>query len=777
VNAGKASGWDNHHDRIWVSAMLRNEGGAHQATARTCLRSVWPVAVVCIVGLAVMLPLLLRPYATRADDLFYHLFRSTGFDQQVTQGDAYPLRFPGQGYGYGLAVLSYYPPLAYFLMETAHLLGANYLFAYQAIFIIAALGAALSSYYLGVRVFNRTAALAVGIAYVFNPYFLAEIWKRGAVTETLALAVAPLLFAAILRVTAESSWRAYVEAALAVALVILAHPLSIYLFAPFLALWTFLALVLTEHSRRWRAVLILAASVFTGALLTCFYWLPVQLESAARRTIDVPAALQYFVRGLKPIGQVVRVGLATVFRSGETVPDFSIAMLLLVAISLIHFVLTLRRKDRKGKAQFVFFAVSAALAFLAMTSWTGPLWERLTQFAYLQFPFRWFGPLALFTALVIGGSLSVDVRNRRDWWYRIAVGAILGFLVITSLMNAPTEPVRLPSAGITKLTASDLDEPGLLLAYERNEADVSAIYGCWVWFNRLIPSTSLLSECPRYLDIMLKDAPVRSGLPAVAAQVIPKAAGPNLLEATVNSAVPWNLSLHAFWIPGWTATVDGQPAPTGPTDAIGLAGVALPAGEHVVRLAFGPTLLRRAAMWVSLLALLGWLVIAWRRHWRLATVVTVLLVLVVGAIGGRALAAPKLPSLTSIDVNLGGKIGLEGYAYARQGDAVDVRLLWLARQPMEESYKVFIHVDDDQGKLLAQTDSRPQGYADNTNRWIPGQATYDRFEVPLPSDAPPGRYQVRVGLYSEADGQRLPVLDAAGKAVDNQVLLGYFEVP
>ena len=94
---------------------------------------------------------------------------------------------------------------------------------------------------------------------------------------------------------------------------------------------------------------------------------------------------------------------------------------------------------------------------------------------------------------------------------------------------------------------------------------------------------------------------------------------------------------------------------------------------------------------------------------------------------------------------------------------------------MEESYKVFIHVIDDQGKLLAQTDSRPQKYASNTNRWIPGQMTYDRFEVTLPPDTPPGRYQVRVGLYNEVDGQRLPVLDATGKAIDDQVLLGDFE--
>ena len=130
-----------------------------------------------------------------------------------------------------------------------------------------------------------------------------------------------------------------------------------------------------------------------------------------------------------------------------------------------------------------------------------------------------------------------------------------------------------------------------------------------------------------------------------------------------------------------------------------------------------------------------------------------------------------------MNANLGNKIGLQGFALDQSGDTLAVHLVWLARQPMDESYKVFIHLIDDQGKLLAQTDSRPQGYASNTNRWIPGQVVADRFAVPLPPDAPPGRYQVRVGLYGETDGQRLPVLDVTGKAIDDQVLLGYFEVP
>ena len=167
--------------------------------------------------------------------------------------------------------------------------------------------------------------------------------------------------------------------------------------------------------------MVLAASVFTGALLTSFYLLPVQLESAARRNVDLSVALRDYLQALKPIGQVVRVGLTTAFRSGETVLDFSVVVFMLVAMALIYFVLTRQRRSATGKIQFVFFVGSAALAYFAMTTWSRPLWETLTPYAFLQFPFRWFGPLALFTALIVGGSFDIGALKRSDRWYRSAV--------------------------------------------------------------------------------------------------------------------------------------------------------------------------------------------------------------------------------------------------------------------------------------------------------------------------------------------------------------------
>ena len=412
------------------------------------------------------------------------------------------------------------------------------------------------------------------------------------------------------------------------------------------------------------------------------------------------------------------VSLTTIFRWKETVPIFSAAVLVLPAIALIAFALTLRRRDRDAKIHFIFFAISAAAAMLAMTTWALPLWERFAPVAYLQFPWRWLGPLALFTALIIGGSLSVATPGRFDKWYCMAVGFVLGFLVITSLANAPDAPAQMPTVGIYRLAPGDFEAPGLLRDFEHTEEDYIDTRGCWVWDDRLVPSTSFLSDCPRFLDVMLRDVPVRSALPAVAAQVVPTAAGPDVLAARVSSPTPWQLSLHAYWIPGWSATIDGKPARTAPTDAIGVVGLAVPAGEHQVRLAFGPTPVRVATIVVSLLALVAWLVLAWWWRRRLAAVVTLALLIIVGLVGGQALRAPAAPAVQPLDVNLGNKIGLQGFALDKSGDTLAVHLVWLAREPMDESYKVFIHVIDDQGKLLAQVDSRPQGYASNTNRWI-----------------------------------------------------------
>jgi hypothetical protein len=245
-----------------------------------------------------------------------------------------------------------------------------------------------------------------------------------------------------------------------------------------------------------------------------------------------------------------------------------------------------------------------------MTSSASQLWRLFSLISLEQFAYRWFGPVALFTAITVGGSFDIGIGGRASRFFQVAFVALLGISIVTSLVSVKVIPARLRSAGIAKVSAGDINETGVL-ANDHDMADFQMTYGCWAWAYEYIPSTSVFSDCARFADTMLNDTLMRSTLAPTRAHVIPSAVDENRLEALVSSLAPWVLSLPAFRIPGWTATIDGKPAHTLPTDAIGVVGVEVPAGDHQVRLAFGPTPLRWAAIVVSLLALGVWLALAW----------------------------------------------------------------------------------------------------------------------------------------------------------------------
>lgn len=112
---------------------------------------------------------------------------------------------------------------------------------------------------------------------------------------------------------------------------------------------------------------------------------------------------------------------------------------------------------------------------------------------------------------------------------------------------------------------------------------------------------------------------------------------------------------------------------------------------------------------------------------------------------------------------------LVGYrlAPAPPGDVLRLTLQWEVLGPTSERYKVFVHLLDAQGQLLAQRDQEPLGGSLPTTHWRPGERLEDRYGIELPAQLPPGRYRLAVGLYSLADGSRL-LLDSG----EDHVILG-----
>jgi hypothetical protein len=110
------------------------------------------------------------------------------------------------------------------------------------------------------------------------------------------------------------------------------------------------------------------------------------------------------------------------------------------------------------------------------------------------------------------------------------------------------------------------------------------------------------------------------------------------------------------------------------------------------------------------------------------------------------------------------------------GGVLEVEINWLALAEMAADYTLFLQVVDAQDRIVGQVDSWPVQGTRPTSGWQPGATIADRYTMPLSPEMPPGDYRLLIGWYLLADGRRLPVLDAAGTAVEDKLVIGGLRV-
>jgi hypothetical protein len=148
------------------------------------------------------------------------------------------------------------------------------------------------------------------------------------------------------------------------------------------------------------------------------------------------------------------------------------------------------------------------------------------------------------------------------------------------------------------------------------------------------------------------------------------------------------------------------------------------------------------------------------------------------------------PLLTSVDAQLveqsGARLRLAGVTRleldpqpnpATGAAVLLVELAWQTQTAVTGSYKVFVHLLDASGAIVAQSDAIPAGdYA--TSRWLPQEVVIDLHRLNLPADLAPGAYRLVAGLYDPVENQRLVAHDAQDTALpSDQVPLGTWTYP
>jgi hypothetical protein len=126
------------------------------------------------------------------------------------------------------------------------------------------------------------------------------------------------------------------------------------------------------------------------------------------------------------------------------------------------------------------------------------------------------------------------------------------------------------------------------------------------------------------------------------------------------------------------------------------------------------------------------------------------------------------------------KVALIGYdldeRWTGPGGVVVVTLYWQALDVVNLPYKVFVHLQEAEGRTWAQADDLPACGTRSTQAWRVGQLVADRHVVPLPIEIPTGEYVLRVGLYEPQTELRMDRLDAMGNPQGTDLAMAIVQI-
>ena len=770
------------------------------------------LALTLALTLFLLIPLLRNPGLPNGPDVLYHSYRVAEMNRSWSHGLLLPTWAEGLYLGYGSPLFHFYARLAYIITSLLHVaFGMGALDALRTLLFVSLLLCSGGMCLFARRRFGRLGGVVAGLVYVYSPYLMyTEAYARGTYPELLAFALFPLL---LWRVDALRDKPGAVNFlalfAIQVAL-INAHNLMAVVLTGLAVAWLLFEMAIQQFNREasrmtWRSAAIALLAMLLGIGAASSFWLPVLLESDSTHleNLTVAGLLDYrhgFTRlddllAASPIHDAGAInGLSELKILG--VAQWSLALSGCFAAAWLY----IRGHRTAHPGSFlgvVFFAICALLMIALLLPSALGLWQALRPLQFLQFPWRLLGPVAACLAILaaVHGLWLERVAPR----WRVSLVAAIIALPIVSIIPLLYVPERRHTALDTSIEAYHAEEVarrqlGTTFTDEYRPRHVHSLPD---------HTAHLLAD---YADGYPIDKLNRSRLPAGATAEWLRNS-PQALEWRIRSDEPFIAEVYNFYWLGWRAEIDGVDAPITPSLHHGLITFEAPAGDYHARVFLGSTPARSLSRGASLLSLALAIAAAFylrrrsafshpylhlRQMSRAATVGIAIgggIALLITAITFQAgiawlESAPgtALPAQNQTRFSFDESLDILGYDLnaetLRPGDQLRLRIYWRARQTVEINFSSFLHLSSG-GPPHAQIDKLHPGGRAISEWWSPDGYILDTYDLRLPSDLPPGDYQLIVGLYTcelmPADdcgnGYRPTVRDPAGDIIGDSALL------
>jgi hypothetical protein len=234
-----------------------------------------------------------------------------------------------------------------------------------------------------------------------------------------------------------------------------------------------------------------------------------------------------------------------------------------------------RWRDKPTERQLVwFFGAAALLACVLMLEDSDLVWRIVKPLQFVQLPWRLLGMVAICEAVLLGALGRALAELPR--WRSAAFALALALLIIPNLSH---------------LHAGSTDE-------------VDPVFWTPAELARTGFETTTLGETmPRWMTAAPPFDPQLAVAATGAAEIKTLEHTPFFWSGEVDAKTPSSIRMRIAYFPGWSVSLDGQPAEAGPSTPWGLLTFSVPRGTHRAEVRWGNTPSRLAGNAISLVSL------------------------------------------------------------------------------------------------------------------------------------------------------------------------------
>ena len=335
------------------------------------------------------------------NDGYLHLIKIMGVNEIIKQGQFPPIIDAGFCNGY--AINLFYNPLTTYISLICGLIVNNFALGIKIMLIIMMFLAIIFMYMFLKNVTKKTGvAIAGAIFYITNPYYLSNIFIRGAIGESAALTFLPLLFLGLYNLFNGDRKKHYFITIAATGLILTHNITTLYA-----AIISGIYVLINFRKLKEKDVLI---KILTNILfiigMSLFFLYPLILHRFSGDYVIFDSDLMR-TNGARVASSVITFKeLFTEIPSQAVIFRLNIIQVVLFVLSIFCYRF-IDKKDRKIYLSFIIFAILSVI--LCMTK---NIWKIAPDIlCNIQFPWRLLGFSGFFISTIAGINLFIILKK------------------------------------------------------------------------------------------------------------------------------------------------------------------------------------------------------------------------------------------------------------------------------------------------------------------------------------------------------------------------------